>query len=323
MDEQTPLERLPALFRQLYDLPSSEVRQSGQFRAIQSEHHDKAEILSSIPVPSRRSHRPLHLLHTLLTEIPGPWPAVPSIRCYSRLWKSLPEKIKSSPEGELSSLLSSTSGLVKGSYKSLADFIGQTTDPALRSPQAGHLITHRGLHDFVRSFRLPTPLTTPKPVVAIALPNGPLLAATCIAVTTYYTSAPINPAAGAEQFRADVAQARAHFILTTEADYERLRLNEEWVKGAHIEVLFVEWDGRDGIQLTSPGGGPAPTPDEGPAPNAADDVGLVLFTSGTSGTRKVVPLTLHSIIAGTVFVMDSWGLDSKDICLNMMPLYHV
>ncbi|KAM4055653.1 AMP-binding enzyme [Hirsutella rhossiliensis] len=306
MDEQTPLERLPALFRQLYDLPSSEVRQSSHFRAIRSDYHDKTEILSSIPVPSRRSHRPLHLLHTLLTEIPGPWPAVPLIRCYSRLWKSLPEKIKSSPGGELSSLLSSTSRLVKRSYNSFSDFLGRTTDPALRSPQSGDSITHQGLHDFAKKFRLPNSVTTRKPVVAIALPNGPLLAATCVAVTTYYTSAPINPAAGPEQFRADVAQASAQFILTTAADYERLQLNDAWVKAANIKVLFVEWDGGDGIALTTPSGEVLLTPDESPAPNTADDVGLVLFTSGTS-----------------VFVMDSWGLDSKDICLNMMPLYHV
>jgi long-subunit acyl-CoA synthetase (AMP-forming) len=58
-------------------------------------------------------------------------------------------------------------------------------------------------------------------------------------------------------------------------------------------------------------------------PNEADDIGLILFTSGTSGAKKVVPLTIHSIITGVVFVMDSWGLGEADMCLNMMPLYHV
>lgn len=323
MDEQTPLERLSALCTQLYELPSSQVRQSIHFRAIRSDCHDKAELLSSIPLLSRRSHRPLHLLHTLLTDVPGPWPAVPLIRCYSRLWKSLPEKIKASPDGELSSLLSSTSRLVKRSYNSFSDFVARTTNPALRSPHSSHFITHRGLHDFAKKFRLPNCGTTRKPVVAIALPNGPLLAATCVAVTTYYTSAPINPAAGPEQFRADVTQAGAQFVLTTPADYARLQLNDAWVKCADIQVLCVEWDGGDGIELTTPSGEALPPRNEGPSPNAADDVGLILFTSGTSGTKKVVPLTLHSIIAGVVFVMDSWGLDSKDVCLNMMPLYHV
>lgn len=59
------------------------------------------------------------------------------------------------------------------------------------------------------------------------------------------------------------------------------------------------------------------------SPNKADDIGLILFTSGTSGTKKVVSLTVHSIIAGIVFVIDSWGLTTSDVCLNMMPLYHV
>ena len=57
--------------------------------------------------------------------------------------------------------------------------------------------------------------------------------------------------------------------------------------------------------------------------NRAEDIGLVLFTSGTSGSKKVVPLKMHSIVAGIVFVMESWGLTAKDVCLNMMPLYHV
>jgi len=42
-----------------------------------------------------------------------------------------------------------------------------------------------------------------------------------------------------------------------------------------------------------------------------------------SGTKKRVPITVHSIVSGVAFVIDSWGLTSSDICLNMMPLNHV
>ncbi|KAK1256469.1 hypothetical protein MKX07_008728 [Trichoderma sp. CBMAI-0711] len=193
----------------------------------------------------------------------------------------------------------------------------------MRSSTPGDFITHNGLRDFVESFHLPTSGFARKPVVAIALPNGPLLAATCIAVTTYYTSAPINPAAGAEQFRADVQQAGAQFILTTSDDCERLGLRDPWVAAAGIEVFLMRWANRDEIDIRDLGGSHLPLQRQKPNYNGPDDFGLILFTSGTSGTKKVVPLTIHSIIAGISFVVDSWGLSASDICLNMMPLYHV
>lgn len=160
--------------------------------------------------------------------------------------------------------------------------------------------------------------------MAIALPNGPLLAATCIAVTTYYTAAPINPAAGAEQFQADVVQAGAKCILTTVDDVARLELNASWVAEAGIKVLTVDWQRGDDIVVRDNFGKTLPRRQGGNADvNKADDIALILFTSGTSGTKKVVPITLHSIVAGVLFVIESWGLGTSDICLNMMPLYHV
>jgi long-subunit acyl-CoA synthetase (AMP-forming) len=118
-------------------------------------------------------------------------------------------------------------------------------------------------------------------------------------------------------------QSRAKCILTTSDDYKKLCLDAQWVVENNIQVFIVNWTRGDDICVTTVGGAGIPTNDTMPEPNNADDIGLILFTSGTSGTKKVVPLTTHSIIAGIVFVMESWGLTSQDICLNMMPLYHV
>lgn len=325
MDLQAPLEGLLPLLKQLYDVPPLHVRESSLFLAIRTHRQDKSGILSSIPGTPRPSHRPLHLLYTVLTEISGPWPAISLIRCYARLSKLLPEAVKASPDGELASLLSATSRLVKDSYNSFSDFIRCDSRPALRTANSGGCITYQGLHNFTTNFSLPTRTTGEKPVVAIALPNGPLLAATCMAVANYYRAAPINPAVGPEQFRADVTQAGAKFILTTASDHKKLRLAELWVRDVNIQVFRVEWDGGDGVKLVTAAGEVMPCQDRKQTrkPNRADDICLILFTSGTSGTKKVVPLTLHSIVAGVVSVMDSWGLTSEDICLNMMPLYHV
>ncbi|KAF4494138.1 peroxisomal-coenzyme A synthetase [Fusarium agapanthi] len=85
----------------------------------------------------------------------------------------------------------------------------------------------------------------------------------------------------------------------------------------------MNWTRYEGISLRTVDGEAIPTGSAERVANKADDIGLIFFTSGTSGTKKVVPLTVNSIIAGVAFVIESWGLTASDICLNMMPLYHV
>ncbi|KAH7124703.1 hypothetical protein EDB81DRAFT_664597 [Dactylonectria macrodidyma] len=323
MHQQSPLQGLSALLLQLYDLPLSDLKDSRQFQTLRKPDLDKAQLLSSIPATSMPSHRPLHLFYLLLTEIPGQWPTFDLLKCHARLFKLLPEDAKAHRDGDCAWLVDATSRLVKSSYNSFSQFIGCDNRPALRSTDVGNFITHQGLHHFVTNFQLPTGAGRKKPTVAIALPNGPLLAAICIAVASYYTAAPINPAAGPVQFRSDVVQAGATFILTTSDDYKRLQLGESWIQQRNIQVFIVDWVHGDNISIHTLAGEPLSCKSSAREPNKADEIGLILFTSGTSGTKKVVPLTTHSIIAGIVFVMDSWGLTSSDVCLNMMPLYHV
>lgn len=319
MSSKTSVGELSSLFLTVYDAPPSKVKHLVQ-QILPG--LDKSKTLAAIPPPKQPSYRPLYVLYILLTEVSGSWPIFDLIKCHTRVLTYLPEEAKSGAQGDQQWLPAAVEELVKGSYKNFGQFLHKESRPALRSTNPQHFITHQGLDNYVSSFRLPNKTGQSNPRVAIALPNGPLLAATCIAVTTYYTAAPINPAAGPEQFRADVQQSGAKCILTTPDDYEKLQL-QAWASADDIEVVFVDWDMGDGITLRTPNGQALQCSDAKRKRNKADDIGLILFTSGTSGTKKVVPLTVHSIVAGIVFVMESWGLSSKDTCLNMMPLYHV
>ncbi|KHN99276.1 AMP-dependent synthetase/ligase [Metarhizium album ARSEF 1941] len=323
MAQQAPLKGLSAL-ENIFNIPSPEVSSSGPCGNHEGcSKRDEKGMLSSISDKVEHAERSLHSLHALLTEAPGPWPTIPLIRCYARLSKLIPEELKSNPDGEVAKLRHTISTIIKGSYESLLDFMCRDSRPALRTTNPNEFITHKGLHDFVATFPLAVSPAGRKLVVAIALTNGPLLAATCIAVTTYHTAAPINPAAGLEQFRADVLNSGAKAILTSSQEYEKLQLRDDWVRHENIEVYIVNWDHGDDIRILDTAGHVLNLGSPRPLPNAPDDIALVLFTSGTSGAKKVVPITLHSIIAGVVFVMDSWGLSPVDTCLNMMPLYHV
>ncbi|KAI8310161.1 putative peroxisomal-coenzyme A synthetase [Colletotrichum sp. SAR11_59] len=318
----TNQDELRGLVDALYQVTPDLIKTDERFLSLQSSNFDREEILRSLYAPKEPSLRPLYLLYTLLTEIPGSWPPLPLIDCHTRLTRCLPEGTKTNPDEDSKWLIEKTRRLVKESYHSFGQFIGRDDRPALRSTSPANYITHRGLRNFVECFRLPLEHGTRNPIVAIALPNGPLLAAAAMAVATYYTAAPINPAVGPEQFQADVLQAGARCIITTPEDYRKLGLNSAWVSESGIQVVFAEWDQDDDITLQTLTGCPLPISDT-PRPNNADEVALILFTSGTSGTKKVVPLTTHSMIAGISFVVDSWGLTSADICLNMMPLFHV
>jgi len=48
-----------------------------------------------------------------------------------------------------------------------------------------------------------------------------------------------------------------------------------------------------------------------------DQAALVLHTSGTSGKKKVVPYTLETIVIGSACIIQSWGIGSSDIDLNV------
>ena len=50
---------------------------------------------------------------------------------------------------------------------------------------------------------------------------------------------------------------------------------------------------------------------------------LMLHTSGSTGKKKVVPITMSQVLMGAAAIAASCGLDQKDICCNFMPLFHV
>ncbi|KAL7565853.1 hypothetical protein ACA910_007411 [Epithemia clementina (nom. ined.)] len=58
-------------------------------------------------------------------------------------------------------------------------------------------------------------------------------------------------------------------------------------------------------------------------PNSHDDVILILFTSGTTGGKKLVPHTWSNVLIATACIAVSWQLTPQDVNCNLMPLFHV
>lgn len=279
-----------------------------------------SQVLSSIPAVGGPSNVPLACLASILAARPGPWPILDLVRCHTRLWKMLPEETKASG----SSIADLSLGQVKTSYRSLLDlFVRDSDRPALIDPHKSRILTHRALSRFIDNFSLPIAIpSTERSRVVVALPNGSLLGLTCLAVATYYTAVPVNSTGGAKQFRTDVQQSDAKTVLVLRSDVVRLGLDASWVKDAGITILLV--DQKDDLTFDVSFLDESPMPASTYAePNSPNDIGFILYTSGTSGTKKLVPVTVHSIVSGVAFVGESWGLTEGDSCLNQMPLNHV
>jgi hypothetical protein len=316
---------LAALLAELRAGPGMDVKSSPQFQAIlKIADRDPKGLLSSMLKGEGNARKALSLLLHLLNERPRIWPVLDLLRCYAAVRDGMPEAAKAGREPEVSQALQTAVEKIHSSYESLADMVEDSDRPAFHFPDGSRRVSFGALKKAVATFRLPLEKEkgSRNPVVAIAIPNGPVLATACFAVAAHFSAAPINPAVGVEQFRADVEQVQARCILTTAEVAKKLHL-AEWTAQSNIAVYYVEFR-ESGEFVLADSQDRELEMDRLPAqPNQASDVCLVLFTSGTSGTKKIVPLTLHQIILGAVLVIDSWGLSASDICLNMMPLFHM
>ncbi|KAI7264091.1 acetyl-CoA synthetase-like protein [Hortaea werneckii] len=275
------------------------------------------------------TYAPIAALAALLSRRKALWPVFRLQQSYVRAWKSLPEEAKAGRAAtEAQKLVQHCLALCKQSYGSLLDLLQPKSDSvAIINPENGQSLQHRALYSILKRFSLPLLVNTSsrKPIVAISLPNGPLLALTVLAVASYYTAAPIahGNGVGPEQFKADVLQSNSGMVLASTADIDRLRLHDSWLTEAGITVLLVEFTEEMDLTVKNLHGAVVPRCLSTPVPNKAENTGIMLFTSGTSGTKKIVPLHIHSMVCGIAMVIESWGLSPSMRCLNQMPLNHV
>lgn len=284
---------------------------------------NKVDLLASIPLSTHTSLASLRLLTSLLNVVPGPWPTFELLCCFSKTWNLLPEDVKAGRNTEYTPLLDGLSKQMKQTYSGISSLLPTSNTPAIYDASSSTPLNHKRLASFVENFSLPIKRSDgARSVVALALPNGPLLGLALLATTNYYTAAPVTVASGPEQFKSDILQSGAGTVLVTRPDVQRLGLQDSWVQEAGIQVILLESKDDMTFEMTDSHGSPVVVTSR-PKVNGADDIALVLFTSGTSGKKKVVPYTVHTIISGVGFVIESWGLTKDDRCINMMPLFHV
>jgi acyl-CoA synthetase (AMP-forming)/AMP-acid ligase II len=158
--------------------------------------------------------------------------------------------------------------------------------------------------------------------VAIVLPNGPEMASAFVAVASGATAAPLNPAYRGEEFAFYLTdlQARALIVETGADTPARAVAAEHGLPVLELVRPAGAAAGEFTLKAASAGTG---DPASRPGPGAADDVGLVLHTSGTTSRPKIVPLTQRNLAASAQQIRDTLALTRDDRCLNVMPLFHI
>ncbi|MEZ5738159.1 MAG: acyl--CoA ligase [Burkholderiaceae bacterium] len=154
--------------------------------------------------------------------------------------------------------------------------------------------------------------------VAIVLPNGPEMAAAFITVAQGATTAPLNPAYREDEYEFYLGDLNARALIVAD-DYDGPALAAAARQGARV------------LRLSVPAGAPAgqftlqgePARAIAAAAALADDVALVLHTSGTTSRPKIVPLLQRNLAASARHIGDTLALTPADRCLNIMPLFHI
>jgi acyl-CoA synthetase (AMP-forming)/AMP-acid ligase II/acyl carrier protein len=155
--------------------------------------------------------------------------------------------------------------------------------------------------------------------VAIVLPNGPEMAIAFLAVASGATSAPLNPAYGANEFDFYLSDLDAKALIIQSGMNSPARTIAR-ARDISIIELSPVLEAEAGI-FTLMGDKRSSLANSGFA--QPDDVALVLHTSGTTSRPKIVPLTQTNLCTSAHNIQGAFELTNSDCCLNVMPLFHI
>jgi oxalate---CoA ligase len=154
--------------------------------------------------------------------------------------------------------------------------------------------------------------------LGLIMPQGPDMAVAFLAVSACAVSVPLNPAARVSEFETAFAQLRLNSVLIDrQNDAARSAARKE-----AIRVIEVQSDAQavaGAFALADHDASPTGSPWTSPS---ADDLALVLATSGTTSGPKIIPLTHRNICVAASNIALSLALNADDRCLNVMPLFH-
>ncbi len=154
--------------------------------------------------------------------------------------------------------------------------------------------------------------------VAIVLPNGPDMASAFVSVAAGATTAPLNPAYLEDEFRFYLSDLGIKALLV-----ERGSPSPAVSAATELGIPVLEIIGQDRAGSFDIISIEDAKLDSSIDFAEADDVALVLHTSGTTARPKIVPLSQRNVCASACNIQRSLLLTADDKCMNIMPLFHI
>lgn len=155
--------------------------------------------------------------------------------------------------------------------------------------------------------------------VAIVLPNGPEMVTAFLTIAMGATSAPLNPGYHTNEFEFYLSDLNAKALLT-QSGLGSPAVDIAQEKGIPVIEISPVLESEAGIFKIN---GKVPSHPVERRSAKAGDVALVLHTSGTTSRPKIVPLTHTNILTSARNVRSALELVESDLCLNIMPLFHI
>lgn len=135
---------------------------------------------------------------------------------------------------------------------------------------------------------------------------------------------PMDPAATTQALAAFFKGSEAKLAFVSPASVDKFRAACEQIGSNVPAVALRPLTQSDGLAHFEDWAA-TPTPkafDEAPPPAKAEDLAVLIFTSGTTGTPKAVPLTHGNIYAESTKVQEALRISDREVVLSLLPLFH-
>jgi acyl-CoA synthetase (AMP-forming)/AMP-acid ligase II len=137
--------------------------------------------------------------------------------------------------------------------------------------------------------------------------------------------APLNPALTSNELSTRLSQLSANALLVTGHLANKPGFANSLPKSLSYWIMDLGRSGSSSEVRIVHKQGRTPAPGATTEPNIlieGDDIALLMFTGGTTGSPKLVPLTHHNLAASIKNISSGYALSPNDVTLLVMPLFH-
>ena len=156
--------------------------------------------------------------------------------------------------------------------------------------------------------------------VAVVIDNGPEMATAFVGIASVAVCAPLNPSYTRDELEFYLSDLGVAAVVVPA---DKATPAREIAGAMDLKVISLEVGERDLPGLFRLSGEKSASAAPSEAPPAADDVALILHTSGTTSRPKIVPIRHRNITISAANIVSSLALAGDDRCLNVMPLFHI